>query len=457
MTVKEKVEIQIPKPHGKEQLEFIKCVVIRQIIKAGRRFGKTYAVAIKDVYAFLGICPICGGGGCEACVGGRVKPQRVLYAAPTLEQVSKYWHEVCQMLGPAIESGQLKKDETEKYIEVPGTERRLKAKTAWNKNTLRGDFGSRVTLEEFQLMNEDILDIVYPMLLDVNGTLVIVYTPPSLKSEGVSKARDPRHASKLFKKAQADTRWQTFHYTSYDNPLLSQKALAEITNDMSLDAYRREILAEDDEIETSWLVYHKFDEEWCKIKRFAIPENWNVLTGHDFGAANPGALFLARVQLPLPDGAPKSLRYGDYVMFREYAPGAGFSASQHIDRFRELVGKREVKISVGGNVTTEGEIRQLYGAGGWPIVPPLLTKVNAQIDRVLALMGSNELYIFEDLYGVLSEIANCMWELDEEKKPKNKIQNESKYHYLSCLRTLATYLPVKIQILTNERRKVKVW
>ena len=35
-----------------------------------------------------------------------------------------------------------------------------------------------------------------------------------------SKADDPQHAAKLFKKAQADDsgRWETFHFKSLDNP-----------------------------------------------------------------------------------------------------------------------------------------------------------------------------------------------------------------------------------------------
>jgi phage terminase large subunit-like protein len=51
----------------------------------------------------------------------------------------------------------------------------------------------------------------------------------------------------MFKRAQADTsgRWQTFHFTSRDNPHISTAALDEIAHDMTAVAYRMEILAED--------------------------------------------------------------------------------------------------------------------------------------------------------------------------------------------------------------------
>jgi len=85
------------------------------------------------------------------------------------------------------------------------------------------------------------------MLLDNNGDAVFIYTPPSLQSRSVSKARDPQHAAKLFKRALLDTtgRWATFHFRSADNPYISQEALSEIAGDMTALAYRQEILAED--------------------------------------------------------------------------------------------------------------------------------------------------------------------------------------------------------------------
>ena len=454
------VKVKIRKPHGAEQERFVRSTAKRQINKSGRRWGKTVGAGIKGLEAFCGICCACGGTGCSWCDSGKVEPKRVLYAAPTAEQVGKFWYEVTLALDEAIVGGYLKKDETEKFIERPGTEVRIKAKTAWNANTLRGDFADLLILEEFQLMNEDTWDEVgQPMLLDNNGTAVFIYTPPSLKSEGVSKARDPRHATKLFRKAELDDRWETFHFTSYQNPTLSRDALGEIEKDMSFDAYRREILAEDDEVESSWLVYGKFNEGQCKIKRFEIPETWSVITGHDFGKANPAALFAARVQYPLPEGAPNYLRYGDYIIFKEYAPGGGYSAAQHIDKFKELTTRYRVEMSLGGNITTEGEIRQAYAPHGWVISEPFITQVSAQIDRVYGLMELSKLFVFEDNYGLLGELANCMWKLDTDNKPTNVIQGESKYHFLACLRYLCTCIPLDRSPMSREieKIKVKVW
>jgi hypothetical protein len=174
--------------------------------------------------------------------------RRVLYAAPTADQLGRFWSVVTLALADPIRAGLYYKNETEHIIELAGTEQRIRAKTAWNADTLRGDYCDDLILDEWQLMNEDAWgEVGAPMMLDHNGNAVFIYTPKSLHSKSVSKARDPLHAAKLYKRAQADKRgrWATFTFPSMDNPFLSREALDEITSDMTSLAYRMEILAED--------------------------------------------------------------------------------------------------------------------------------------------------------------------------------------------------------------------
>jgi len=214
--------------HPKQEA-FIRSEAKRIIVRAGRRGGKTVGVGIRSVQRFL-------------------QGRRQLYAAPTQEQIHRYWITVCRMLQPSIDSGALVKNETYHTLEVPGTEQRIRAKTAWNADSLRGDYADDLYLDEWQLMNEDAWGLVgAPMLLDNDGDAVFIYTPPSLRSRSVTKANDPQHAAKLYKKfASADSpRYAAFHFTSHDNPHLEQSALDEIAGDMTALAYRMEIEAED--------------------------------------------------------------------------------------------------------------------------------------------------------------------------------------------------------------------
>ena len=221
-------KVRLKRPHPKQE-QFIRSEAKRKVIRAGRRSGKTTGIAIYAVQKFL-------------------EGRRVLYAAPTEDQVSRFWFEVCQALDEPLGAGLYYKNETKHIIERPKTNNRIRAKTAWNADTLRGDYADVLILDEFQLMNEETWGVVgAPMLIDNNGDAVFIYTPPSLNSRSASKANDPQHAAKMYRKAKTDTsgRWETFHFNSYDNPHVSSEAVSELAKDMTNLAYRMEIMAED--------------------------------------------------------------------------------------------------------------------------------------------------------------------------------------------------------------------
>lgn len=401
------LDIHLRTPHS-EQERFRRSPAKRKVIRAGRRSGKTVGVAILAVDYFL-------------------RGLRVLYTAPTGEQTDRFWYEVSRSLAEAIEVGIYRKNETERTIDRVGTENRIKAKTAWNANTLRGDYGDLLILDEWQLMAEDTWEEVgAPLLLDNNGDAVFVYTPPSLRATGVSKAVDPRHAAKMFQAAREDKtgRWETFHFTSFDNPYISREALADITQDMSRDAYHKEIMAEDDDLQTALLVYQAFNERTQKIPRFPISSSWLRFVGHDFGTANPAALFFAQ------DSAT-----GLFYAYHEYLPGAGRGTAQNVEAFKELTKGQTVIKRVGGSHQEE-EIRQGYAAHGWVIQEPNIRSVNAQVDRVCSMMELNKVFVFSDLYHYLGELANCMWEIDQQGKAMDKIKDEAQYHLCAAARYL---------------------
>ena len=221
-------DIVMPTPHEKQK-EFVETGKKRVMVRAGRRGGKTVGVAIRAAQKFLA-------------------GKRVLYAAPTIDQVDRFWTETCRIFQDPIDQKIFNKNSTRHILELPGTERRIRAKTAWNADTLRGDYADELILDEFQLMNEEVWGVVgAPMLADNNGDAAFIYTPPSLASRSASKANDPQHAAKMFKriKTSGDPRWKLVHFSSHDNPHISSEALDELSNDMTALAYRMEIMAED--------------------------------------------------------------------------------------------------------------------------------------------------------------------------------------------------------------------
>lgn len=253
--------IHFPQLHHWQEL-FVYSPAKRKVIRAGRRSGKTVGIAVLAGLEFL-------------------KGRRVLYCAPTNDQVSRFWYEVKLAFAEPIQHDLFYLNETQHILERPGTLNRIRAKTAWNADSLRGDYADLLIFDEYQLMSEDAWGVVgLPMLMDNRGDAVFIYTPPSLHSRSRSKADDPRHAAKLFKAAGEDPTgiWQTFHFSSLDNPYLAAGAAAEMARDMTHLAYEQEILALDKDEAPGAFWTHEMIEA-LRVSR--APELTRVVVGVD--------------------------------------------------------------------------------------------------------------------------------------------------------------------------------
>jgi hypothetical protein len=209
------ITLNLDRPHV-QQLAFMRSNAKRRVIVAGRRGGKTTGVAMLAV---------------EAMLDGR----RVLEAAPTSDQTTAFWETCRRYVAPLVDRGLIVKHETTRTLDA-WNGGRIRAKTAFNADTLRGDYADLLILDEYSLMSVDTWEEVgAPMLLDNDGDAVFIFTP---------KRRN--HAYRHYMRATADNtgRWASWHFKSTENPHLSVEALQEITSDMTAEAYRQEILAE---------------------------------------------------------------------------------------------------------------------------------------------------------------------------------------------------------------------
>lgn len=234
------------------QLEIKRSKAKRKVIRAGRRSGKTVLAADDAVEKFL---------------DGR----RILYATPTQEQIDTFWYEVKKALAEPLDAGIFYINNTRHLIELPGTKNRIRAKTAWDADTLRGDYADYLILDEHQMMKENAWgEVGAPMLLDNDGDAMFIYT----------QSRGKHHSKDLFKKAAEDKtgRWETFVFSSHDNPYISKDALADITMDMTQQAYKAEILAEeiDDDPRALWT---RDNIEAYRVNKF--PDLARVIVGVD--------------------------------------------------------------------------------------------------------------------------------------------------------------------------------
>lgn len=177
------------------------------------------------------------------------------------------------------------------------------------------------------------------------------------------------------------------------------------------------------------LIYNAFNEKTCLINRFPLPKEWPRFVGHDFGGANPAAMFYAQ------DPAT-----GYFYAYQEYLPGAGRSTAEHVEQFKKMAtgedGKPLNVLKRVGGSHQEEEIRQGYSAHGWHIQEPKLNRIEAQIDKVIGLHQLNKLFVFNDLRNYLDEKRSFSRELDANYNPTEKIADEAKFHLMACERYL---------------------
>jgi len=279
--------VTLDTPHAKQRA-FGQSKAKRRVICAGRRGGKTTGVAMLAVEAML------------------YDERRVLEAAPTLEQTEAFWDACKSYLSELIVSGLLYKNESRHILEMPNGAR-IRTKTAWDADSLRGDYADLLILDEYATMDPSAWDLVgAPMLLDNDGDAVFIGTP---------KRRNHFHA--LYTRAMQDDtgRWGAWQFTSYDNPHLSEEALAEITADLTQDAYRQEIMAEF--LENSGAVFRNIGA-CCTLQPSTPAEHQGheIVAGVDWGKLNDFAAISLGCRTCKQEVALDRFRYVSYHLAR---------------------------------------------------------------------------------------------------------------------------------------------
>lgn len=186
-------------------------------LNCGRRWGKTWFGATKVIVAALR------------------KPGGTFWlVSPSYSQVEIMWRMVEKLLP--------KKYIKQTYLGKMCIELKNGA-TIWAKSSekydnLRGEGLDGVVMDEAAMMHPDAwFKVIRPALMDKMGWALFCTTP-----------RGKNWYHKLYKKgvkgdAKYRANWESFTFSSYDNPYLERSELEEITEDLSELEYEQEILA----------------------------------------------------------------------------------------------------------------------------------------------------------------------------------------------------------------------
>jgi len=226
-------------------------------------------------------------------------------------------------------------------------------------------------------------------------------------------------------------RGEVYQASSLENPELPEDYKARL-GEFEGTYYERYVLGR--WVGMEGLVYAAFDERVCLIPRFEIPLKWLVYSGHDFGMANPAAVFYAQ-----------DVDTGNFFLFAEYLPGEKYGIYDHVQKFKEITRDRNVVMRVGGS-HQEDEIRQGYTMQGWPIAEPKHSGDRKyQIQKVQGMHRLNKIFVFNDLQEYLREKMSFSYDKGEDGKLDEKIMGEAKFHLMAAERyILSDFTPETI-------------
>ena len=183
-----------------------------KVVAAGRRTGKSHLAAVSLILNVL-----------------NDKKGKVFYVAPTQGQARDVmWNTIFEIAGDIIERSHVNNME----ITLAG-DNTIYLKGADRPDTLRGVSLKHLVMDELAFMKPDVFDsILRPALADQKGTALFIGTP-----EGRN------HFYDLFIGGREWPDWNSFHYTSFDNPLVDKAEIEHARQTLPSFSFQQEFMA----------------------------------------------------------------------------------------------------------------------------------------------------------------------------------------------------------------------
>ena len=207
------------KLHSKQQ-EITRSPARFKVIRAGRRGGKS--VVEEETCSFKAVSK---------------KDRNILYLAPTQKQArSIIWEEFKRRLSPINAVF----NESRLEIKVPtqdGGHSTIYVGGWENRENYRGMKFHHITFDELDTLRDFFVgwqEIFRPSLTDTEGTADFIGTPKS----------ESRNLQRMEKVAEMNSDYDTFHFTSYDNPHVLDSEIDKAKDELAFDTFQQEYMAE---------------------------------------------------------------------------------------------------------------------------------------------------------------------------------------------------------------------
>lgn len=212
-------------PHPK-QMEIRRSNARFKVVAAGRRGGKTEYAGATALF----------GEGPGGRVKGAINGAKVWWVAPDYGRANIGWN-LAKRLVRDIPPTIMKISEGDKKIEFV-TGGFLQIKSGFDPDTLRGEGLDYVILDEAAYIKKKEVwtEALRPALSDRKGGAMFISTPQGFNYFYDLYERGVRR--------EDGGEWESFHFTSYDNPYVDDSEIDAAREDMAEHSFRQEYLAE---------------------------------------------------------------------------------------------------------------------------------------------------------------------------------------------------------------------
>lgn len=219
---------------------------------------------------------------------------------------------------------------------------------------------------------------------------------------------------------KGDDEIQVIQFKSIMNPIFPKAEY--YSKKAKLPSWKFEMFYNGNFSRPAGMIYEDFSQEHI-IPAFPIPGYWPRALGVDFGGVNTAKIWTAQ------DPETKA-RY----LYRESLDG-NKSTDEHVTSVKDY---NEYSLKAWGGAKSETQQRTDWGTAGLVVQEPLVSDVEAGIDRVVALLKMKTFYVFDTCTGIIDEFGRYARELDSDGQPTEKIKDKNTFHRLDALRYVAS-------------------
>jgi hypothetical protein len=183
------------------------------------------------------------------------------------------------------------------------------------------------------------------------------------------------------------------------------------------------------------MIYNDFIDDYRehgghKVKPFILPPHWLSYVGVDPGVIHTCKVWLAR--------DPENF---NHYLYRESLGERKGAAEHAADALAVAAENNEnvIKWAVGAKSEIYHQ-EDWRNAGVGSVYAPEHSDVEAGIDRVIALLRTRRLFIFDTCTGTLDQFGTYARVIDDDANVTEKIKDKETYHYLDALRYIAEHL-----------------